>query len=104
MSKLIVMVGLPGSGKSYKAKELSDLYNAQIFSSDLYRKMMYGDEKDQTHNEEVFKKLYSELNIWLAVDRNCILDATNVTLKARKKIFDNLTKRIEKKLILSLML
>lgn len=97
MSKLIVMVGLPGSGKSYKAKELSDLYNAQIFSSDLYRKIMFGDENDQTHNEEIFKKLYSELNIWLAVGKNCILDATNVTLKARKKIFDNLTKENREK-------
>ena len=58
---LIVMVGIPASGKSYKAKELSELYNANIYSSDTYRKELLGDENCQDNNELVFNTLFNDI-------------------------------------------
>lgn len=91
MSKLIVMVGLPGSGKSYIANNILNKENDyNIFSSDLYRKRLYGDENDQTHNQEVFNTLYYEMRQCLMYGRDCIFDATNTTRKARARIFNQL--------------
>ena len=88
MSKLIVMVGLPGSGKSYYAnKLLEEATNPTvILSSDNYRKKLFGDENDQTHNEQVFKTLYQDIRKYLISHVDVIFDATNTSLKSRLRI------------------
>ena len=88
MSKLIVMVGLPGSGKSYRARELQKLANAEIISSDSIRKELSGDENSQSNNELVFKTLYYRIRELLNQGRNVILDATNTSMKVRLHIMD----------------
>lgn len=89
------MVGLPGSGKSYIASQF--IKGSKVFSSDDYREKLFGDINDQTHNQEVFKQLYKDLNEELSKDnRICVLDATNTTLKPRKNIFSNLTEENKK--------
>lgn len=85
MTKLIVMVGIQGSGKSTQAKVLADEYNAIILSSDELRKL-YPD----WNNEQVFDNLYSQMIYNLGNNTNVILDATNITLKSRRKIFEHL--------------
>lgn len=99
MSRLIVMVGLPGSGKSTEAKKLKDLYSisfdkVEIFSSDTYREKILGNENDQSDNQKVFDTLYRDMKAFLESDSNvlAIFDATNVTVKSRKKIFEILPK------------
>ena len=87
MRKLFIMVGVPGSGKSTAARRLAEKENAVILSSDKVRKEVFGDENDQAHNEEVFKLLYKQLNESL-IRGNVVMDATNTSLKARKRIFD----------------
>lgn len=88
MSKLIVMVGLPGSGKSYYAnKLLEEATNPTvILSSDNYREKLFGDENDQTHNEQVFKMLYQDMRKYLISHVDVIFDATNTSLKSRLRI------------------
>lgn len=88
MNKVIIMVGISGSGKSYKANFLKDKYNAIILSSDEIRKTLYGDENDQTHNEEVFCTLYKRTQDLLKNNKNIVIDATNLTIKSRKKIIN----------------
>ena len=88
---LVVMVGLPGSGKSTIAKQLAeDNPNTYIFSSDAYREKLCGDENDQSNNDLVFRTLHKDLRESLLVGKNCIIDATNVTLKDRRRILDNI--------------
>jgi predicted kinase len=84
MVNLIVMCGLQCSGKSTKARELADQYNAQIISSDYIR-----EQHPDWDNEKVFKNVYQMINFFLENEKSVVLDATNVTLKARKQIFQN---------------
>lgn len=91
MSKLYVMCGIPGSGKSTHAQKIKELEEASgtkcyVLSSDGYRKKMLGDESDQTHNNEVFTKLYEDMRRYLAEGSSVVVDATNTTLKARRRI------------------
>ena len=57
MTKLIYLIGLPASGKSYYAKQLSEQYNAKIYSSDNLREELFGDVNECNRNEELFKEL-----------------------------------------------
>ena len=93
---IFVMVGLPGSGKSYTAKKLFDEIknnNEEVvyLSSDSYRENLLGNENDQSNNVLIFNTLYSDLRDYIRERKeNIILDMTNTTLKSRKKIFDNI--------------
>lgn len=94
MSKpiLILMVGICASGKSTQAKILSEQYNAEIISSDDLRVELYGDINDQDHNEQVFKELNKRVKNNLNQDNNVIIDATNINLKSRRKLLENVAK------------
>ncbi len=84
--KLIVMVGIQGSGKSTQAKKLAEEYeNTIIVSSDKIRKD-YPELRND--NEKVFNKFYADINYHLRHGFNVIADATNITLKSRKSYFE----------------
>ena len=87
MQTVFVMVGVPGSGKSTRAKELAEKHQATIISSDKIRKMLFDNEDDQNHNALVFKTYYEFFEQCLKEGRNVILDATNIDMDVRKKIF-----------------
>ena len=80
MGKFIMLVGLPGSGKSTFAKELGYI----IFSSDELRKELWGNENIQGNNEELFKELHNRIKVALNNGEDCIYDATNINAKRRK--------------------
>ena len=84
----IMMIGLPGSGKSTIAKELAEIGDAKIFSSDEYRARLLGDENDQSKNELVFNTIHRDLMFHLMQGSNCIFDATNITMKDRKRALE----------------
>lgn len=82
--KCVVMVGVAASGKSTIAKELAESYeNAKIFSSDALRAELYGNENDQSHNNEVFNELHRRIKEHLRAGNNAIYDATNLNSKRR---------------------
>lgn len=85
MVKLIVMCGLQGSGKSTIARKLSEeIGNCEIVSSDEIRK----EHKNQIENDKVFKIYYERAKKFLKEGKNVILDATNISIKSRKQIFE----------------
>lgn len=80
----IVMVGMPGSGKSTYVAELEkDGY--VVHASDRVRAEM-GDESDQEHNGKVFDILYKRVKDDLAAGKNVVLDATNLRRKNRRHL------------------
>ncbi|MGN0246942.1 MAG: AAA family ATPase [Lachnospiraceae bacterium] len=90
MPKMIMMVGLPASGKSTKAKELAEQYNATIFSSDILRKELYGDESIQGDNTKLFEELHQRIKDCLRDGRSAIYDATNISYKRRMSFLSEL--------------
>lgn len=81
-----VMIGAPASGKSTYAQNLQ----GRIVSSDAIRAELYGDESIQGNSADVFKVFYNKARAELAKGNDIILDATNLTIKNRKNVFNNL--------------
>jgi predicted kinase len=79
--KIVVLVGLPGSGKSTYAAQTG----WTSLSSDAIRRLLADDETDQTIHERVFETLRYLLRQRLEIGRavTCI-DATNLKPEERK--------------------
>lgn len=90
MGRLIVLVGLPGSGKSSYAEQFKAVDDAictgvtVIHSSDAIREELFGDAGSQEDNGRVFELMRKRTAEDLRADKTVIYDATNVTRKARK--------------------
>lgn len=90
--KMVMLVGLPASGKSTYAKELADKNNMVVLSSDELRKELYGDINDMEHNENVFEELHRRLKVNLSNGKSVIFDATNLASKKRMNTLKKLDK------------
>lgn len=88
--KVIMMIGLPYSGKTYKAKELAEKYNATLFSSDTLREELFGDVNHQTDNKILFDELHKRIKNCLQGGNSAIMDATNINRKRRMKFLEEL--------------
>lgn len=88
MSKLIILVGLPGSGKTTYGKSLVKLFpdSTVMYSSDSIREELYGDESIQGDADKVFTLLRQRTIQALHRGKTVVYDATNVTRKNRKNI------------------
>jgi protein phosphatase len=79
--RIVVMVGLPGSGKSTYLERMG----ARGLSSDAIRGMLADDETDQTIHERVFQTLRYLLRQRLAIGRPVTyIDATNLRPEERR--------------------
>lgn len=96
---LIVMMGLPGSGKSSKARQIKgENGNILILSSDELREELYGDRLDREHHSEVFTELHKRVKKALQEGKDVIYDATNINSKRRMGFLRQLPKGVEKEL------
>ncbi|KII67874.1 6-phosphofructo-2-kinase/fructose-2,6-bisphosphatase 3 [Thelohanellus kitauei] len=99
----LIMVGLPGRGKSFISKQLKRYldwvgFSCQIFNSGEYRRKRVQEEMDQSFfnpknlecfliRENINEMLVHEIIEWLDRDEKiAIYDATNVTVQRRAKI------------------
>lgn len=86
MAKLILPIGISGSGKSY-------IYNRYykdyiLVSPDLIREELTGDISNQSKNKEVFRIAFARVDEYLKKEQNVFFDATNVNKSQRKKFTD----------------
>ena len=97
-TKLIVMIGVSGSGKSYLAKHIQETHDdCIIVSRDAIRFALLKDGEDYfAHEDEVVRRYYDNINRAIGVHKYVIADATHLTARARRQFFNNVnTKNVE---------
>jgi predicted kinase len=82
---LIVMCGLPASGKSTYAEWLAESGVFKRVCPDLIRKRLYGDENIQGDGKKVFETAYNDIKEYASLGENVVFDATNTNAKRRKE-------------------
>ena len=82
MNKLVVLSGVPGSGKSYFSNTLKKMKNSHVYivSSDEIRKIIGGSQSN-LDNEELVWQMFHSLARTYALDKDgiVILDATHIS-------------------------
>ena len=112
MNKLIVLSGVPGSGKSYFSSsfKLAIKKHVYIISSDELRKMILNNQRDLSEDELIWKIYYSLVETY-SIDKNgiVILDATHSkkvyrldNIKPFRRLYDQIDLvcfRLEKEMV-----
>lgn len=78
-----MMIGLPGSGKSTRAKTLTGTY---ICPDEIREELCEGDRSDQSKNAEVWGLAYGRMSEALRNGEDVVFDATCTTKKTRKRL------------------
>lgn len=87
MKKIILMIGVPGAGKTTLAKKIAEK-GFRCMNADSIREELYGNAADQGDKEEVFGLFFKRLEEAMAEGVNLIIDNTNLNPKQRKPILD----------------
>lgn len=87
--KLIMLVGLPGSGKSTKAEEFRK-QGYIVHSSDAIRNELNLHSLDDT--QRVFDILHERIMLDMLAKRDIVYDSTNLTRKRRMKFLQLIEK------------
>ena len=91
--KMVIMCGLPNSGKSQIAKIIAQSIHAKILASNEYRAKMFPNPKySQDESSEVFGRMKKDIGKLLSNGTPVVLDATNLETKNRRT-FIKLAKR-----------
>ena len=100
MNKLIILSGVPGSGKSYFSNTIKKIKSSHVYivSSDALRREITGSQSN-LNEEELMWKIFFSLAKTYSLDKEgvVILDATHVNTKLRvdrnkalRKLYDQL--------------
>ena len=91
MNKLYVLIGCPGSGKSYFATHSHNLQDAIYVSRDDVRLSMISDtDKYFSKEDDVYDKFVQIIADNLNSGKDVIADATHLTYKSRKLLFNTI--------------
>ncbi|MBN2907961.1 ATP-binding protein [Polycladomyces sp. WAk] len=85
MPKLIVLMGLPGSGKSTYANRFD---HCVVLSSDAIRKELFNDVQYQGNNALVFDTLYGRAKEYLEHGYDVVIDSTHLEAHRRLQVID----------------
>ena len=90
--RLIMLVGLPASGKNTYANELKSKHSDWIIcGSDEVRQELYNDSTNQTNHAEVFRVLHKKIKNNLSNGKTVIYDATNINSKQRRAFLNEIS-------------
>ncbi|HEY9733284.1 MAG TPA: AAA family ATPase [Drouetiella sp.] len=87
MKRLILLVGIPGAGKTTLAKKIIEK-GFHCLSADPIRQELYGNAAEQGDKEEVFKIFFERLDDMFSKELDIIIDNTNLNPRQRKPILD----------------
>ena len=87
-----MLVGLVASGKTTYAYKLAEEIGAAVIDSDEYRKILFGDDSDQSDNAKLFQYMHEVIKKNLKDGNNVVFSATNLSSKRRRSFLNELTK------------
>lgn len=89
---IVIVFGLPGSGKSYFASRLAEMLNAEYINSDSLRFQMFS-KRTYSKKEKltVYDKMLTQLKEAVNANKDLVLDATFYKEDIRKKFQDEVT-------------
>ncbi|MGZ8516936.1 MAG: AAA family ATPase [Chitinophagaceae bacterium] len=83
---IIIVMGLPGSGKSFFATRLATAINADYISSDRQRKKMIANRTYSANEKElVYNEMLMQMRQAIKQNKNLVLDATFHKNETRNK-------------------
>lgn len=86
MCKFIMMIGIPGSGKSTYAEKIASSEEGIVISSDKLREELFGNVWEIEKNAFLFSEMFRRTQKYLNEGKNVIFDATNIRSSERKRI------------------
>ena len=100
MNRLIILSGVPGSGKSYfsNALKTEKSEGVYIISSDQLRYELLGNQRDLSQDDKIWKRFYELAKEYSAIkDATVVLDSTNAkkiyrldNIKPYRKLYDEI--------------
>jgi predicted kinase len=88
MKKVIIGIGIPGSGKTTVLKEFAAKYDYIYICPDDIRAEILGDAANQSKNKEVWAEAHRRLSDFLSQGKTIVFDATFTNLNGRKNFID----------------
>lgn len=92
MNRLILMVGLPGCGKSTYAKKLIETHPDWIYISrdDIRYEWVTDQAHYFDHEKDVFREFCNRIDMHLMREETVIADATHINAGSRSKLLKSL--------------
>ena len=101
MANLILVCGLPGSGKSTYLSQFKHNFNCSVISRDEIRfSLLKEGEAYFAHEEEVCKTLWNKINESLAANKNTYVDQTSLTPDSRSYLLKHITSHYDELIII----
>lgn len=91
---IVIIFGLPGSGKSFFAQKLAEKMNADYVNTDKLRRELFS-ERLYTNREKsiVYEKMLDEMKRCARENKSLVLDGTFHNRETRKKFTDEMKDR-----------
>lgn len=101
MANLILVCGLPGSGKSTYLSKFEHNMNCRVISRDKIRfSLLQEGEAYFSHEEDVCKNLWNQINEGLAADKNVYVDQTSLNPESRSYLLKHITSHYDELIII----
>lgn len=81
----VMMIGVPGSGKSTIAAHISELLAVPILSADECRREISGDANDQSVSREAWAMVYDRAQAAIEAGESVIIDGTHTHAEMRRR-------------------
>ncbi|MBC7999637.1 MAG: AAA family ATPase [Leptolyngbya sp.] len=91
MKRIILLIGVPGSGKTTLAGKIAEK-GFTIMNADSIRLELYGDAKEQGDPKEVFALFFERMEKMMETGTDLIIDNTNLNHKHRIPILERAKK------------